>query len=106
MKPRNKLNSVFLKEETQQVLEKRLEFFNSPELYCVEGERLLDSDKPEMALRLFQKAVDLDSNSVRGLFGQGNAFTNMGEYAKALDTFHQVIRLDPKLAIAAPKCFI
>ena len=83
--------------DTEKVLKKRLASFGDAELCCQEGEQLLKEGRPENALRFFQKAVKLDSNSMHGWFGQGMALTNMEEYAESLVYFRKVIKLGPKL---------
>lgn len=81
-------------------LEQCLATFNHPELCCSVGEQLLQKGQPADALRFFKKAVNLDSNSVHGWFGQGMAYTNMSEYAGSVEHFREATKLDPTLAIA------
>lgn len=95
-----KLPSSLIKSDQQETLEKRLETFNNPEFCCVLGEQLLKEGRPDAALGYFQKAVKLDANSTHGWFGQGMAYTNMGEFAASLEHFRKAIKLDSTLAIA------
>jgi protein O-GlcNAc transferase len=93
------LTPSLIKKGQPETLDKRLETFNNPEFCCVIGEQLLQEGRPDAALEFFQKAVELDSNSTRGWFGQGMAYTNMGEYVASLEYFRKAIYLDPELAI-------
>jgi protein O-GlcNAc transferase len=74
--------------------------FQNAEFCCALGEQALKEGRFEAALDFFQKAVELDSGSAHGWFGQGMANTNMKEYAASLDFFRKVLELNPKLAIA------
>ena len=89
-----------MQNDKQETIEKRLKAFNNPEFCCVLGEQLLQENRPDAALGYFQKAVELDSKSTHGWFGQGMAYTNMKEYAESCQYFRTAIKLDPKLAIA------
>jgi protein O-GlcNAc transferase len=84
----------------EEALKSQLASLHNAELCCLEGEKLLNGDRPVDAICFFQKAVQLDSKSQHGWFGQGMALTHMEEYAASLDYFRRVIKLNAKLAIA------
>lgn len=78
----------------------QLASLDNAEACCQEGEQLLKDGRPADAIGFFQKAVQLDSKSQHGWFGQGMALTHMEEYAASVDHFRRVIKLNPKLPIA------
>jgi hypothetical protein len=51
----------------------------------------------------FTKVIDLDKNSAAAYHGRGLARTDKGDYAGARADFADALRLDPKLADAAPR---
>lgn len=100
MKIPGKQKPTIRQQSPSYALESRIEAHKSPELCCVIGEQLLQEGRPQAALDLFRKAVELDSGSTRGWFGHGMTFTQMSEYAKSCEYFSKAIKLDPSLAIA------
>lgn len=95
-----KLSPSFMKKARPESIEARVESFTDPGFCCVIGEQLLKENRPEAALGFFQKAVELDSASAHGWFGQGMAYSNMEEFAESCEYYRKVLKLDPKLAIA------
>ena len=95
-----KLSPSFMKKGKPETFENRVESINDPGFCCVIGEQLLKEGRPDAALGFFQKAVGLDPNSAHGWFGQGMAYTGMGEYAESCKYFHKVLKLNPNLAVA------
>ncbi|MDH4018681.1 MAG: hypothetical protein OEU84_03695 [Xanthomonadales bacterium] len=100
MTPSKKHKPAFAKGASGKALEKHLKSFRNAELCCQEGEKLLQKGGTEVALRFFQRAVQLDSRSMHGWFGQGMAFTRLEEFAESIKYFRKVIKLGPKLDIA------
>ena len=100
MTPFTKRSSPFSKGDQGKALEKHLRSFSNAELCCQEGENILQKGGAEVALRYFQRAVQLDSRSMHGWFGQGMVFTTLEEFAESLKFFRKVIKLGPTLAIA------
>jgi len=99
MKPNKELSRALgraISTETQEIHPATI---NSAELCCALGEQRLKEGRHELALGFFKKAVELDSGSVHGWFGQGMAYTNMGEFAASLEYFRKAIDLDPSVAI-------
>ena len=100
MKPIKELNRALGRAISTQAQEIHPATINSTELSCALGEQRLKEGRPELALGFFQKAVELDPASTHGCFGQGMAYTNMGEFAASIEFFRKAIDLDPAVAIA------
>lgn len=100
MKSKNELSHALGKAISAPAQELQPAAINSPELCCALGEQRLGEGRPELALGYFKKAVELNPASAHGWFGQGMAYTNMGEFAASLEYFRKTIELNPERAIA------
>jgi len=66
----------------------------------LDGIASLNTDKPEIAVEDFTKAIQLDSKKASGYLGRANALNTLGRYENAITDYNRVIQIDPKLANA------
>ncbi len=70
----------------------------SPAVYLREGEKLMDNQNLALATMAFEKALSLDSNSVRAYKGMGGVFLRKGgrsNITSALAQYQQALKRDP-----------
>jgi len=100
MKPGNKLADAMRQGIPGPAPELQPSMINSAELCCALGEQRLSEDRPAAAMDYFKRAVELDTGSVHGWFGQGFCHTLLKEYAASIGFYRKTNELDPTLAIA------
>jgi tetratricopeptide (TPR) repeat protein len=83
---------VTLVEQTPKRAEPKMDF----DALQSRGTLLLSQDKPEQALSLFGKALDLRPDSVEAMVGRGLSLLDLGNTAAAESTFEQAIKLNPR----------
>lgn len=62
---------------------------DTPEYHYQQGLKYLDKDQIEDAMRVFQRAVDLDPKSPLGYIGKGLAFGKKGDFKAAIDNMEK-----------------
>ena len=60
------------------------------------GHRYFDAKNPIKAIEAYDKALDIDGNDPDVLTDQAIMFRQLGWYEKAIETFQQANKLDPK----------
>ncbi|HRI16932.1 MAG TPA: tetratricopeptide repeat protein, partial [Burkholderiaceae bacterium] len=63
-------------------------------LYVLLGESALQTQRPQMARELFERALEAEPGSVDAHLGLGRAYVALGEYARAKIEFETVLRFD------------
>ncbi len=66
----------------------------------LDGVSNLNLNKPEKALKDFNRAIDIDPSRADAYLGRANTLSTLGRYAEALPDYDRAIEIDPKLANA------
>lgn len=66
----------------------------------MDGIASLNRNKPEKALKSFERAIRIDPESATGYLGKANALNTMGRWSQSLSDYNRAIELDPNLANA------
>jgi len=66
----------------------------------LDGVSNLNLNKPEKALKDFNRAIDIDPSRADAYLGRANTLSTLGRYAEALPDYNRTIEIDPKLANA------
>jgi eukaryotic-like serine/threonine-protein kinase len=73
-----------------------------PLYYWHQGEKLLP-DRPQAAVDVFTKAIDLKADSWRAWLGRGDALAAMERYPQALEAYIEVTELNPSVSASWQK---
>ncbi|AFY79092.1 putative transcriptional regulator,tetratricopeptide repeat protein,protein kinase family protein [Pleurocapsa sp. PCC 7327] len=71
-----------------------------PMLIAHQGDRLMQQEKPEAALPIFQQVLDISPNNLQGWQGRGEALFALERYQEALAAYDKAIELQPRDARA------
>jgi tetratricopeptide (TPR) repeat protein len=63
-------------------------------------ERAHKTEEPEEKIRLYTKAIELDSNFPIAYSNRGNSFASLKQYERAIEDYNYAIKLDSEYAIA------
>ena len=66
----------------------------------LDGVSNLNLNKPEKALKDFNRAIDIDPSRADAYLGRANTLSTLGRYAEALPDYDRALEIDPKLANA------
>ena len=66
----------------------------------LDGISNLNLDKPEKALKDFNRAIEIDPTRADGYVGRANTLNTLGRYEESLKDYDIAIEIDPKLANA------
>jgi tetratricopeptide (TPR) repeat protein len=66
----------------------------------LDGVSNLNLNKPEKALKDFNRAIDIDPTRADAYVGRANTLSTLGRYAEALPDYNRALEIDPKLANA------
>lgn len=66
----------------------------------LEGVSNLNLNKPEKALKDFNRAIEIDPTRADAYLGRANTLNTLGRYEEALRDYNQAIEIDPKIANA------
>lgn len=61
-------------------------------------ERAYKAEEPEEQIRLYTKAIELDSDFAFAYNNRGNSYANLKQYKRAIEDYDQAIKLNPELA--------
>jgi tetratricopeptide (TPR) repeat protein len=73
---------------------KQINTNNTTELYK-QGDILLQLQRYEYALAVYQKVVNIKPNHFQGCFSRRNTFITSRRYPEAIDSFKQVMKYNP-----------
>ncbi|MEE8410058.1 MAG: tetratricopeptide repeat protein, partial [Myxococcota bacterium] len=65
-----------------------------------QAERLRQSDRPNKALKLYDKATDMEPEDAEGYIGLGWCYVDLEEPGAAINTFKQALRYAPRMSDA------
>lgn len=68
--------------------------------YNNRGNAYDDSNQPDLAIKDYERAMELDPQGARAYFNRGATYYNKGEYGRAIQDFDEAIRLRPDYAKA------
>ena len=66
----------------------------------LDGVSNLNLNKPEKALKDFNRAIEIDPTRANAYVGRGNTLSTLGRYKEALKDYDIAIEIDPKVANA------
>lgn len=66
--------------------------------FLEDGFKRIDIDDYKGAIEVFNKVLQLDSDSVAAFLGRGISYFTLGKYKLAITDFEQVLKLSPELA--------
>jgi len=66
----------------------------------LEGVSNMNSNKPEKALKHFNRAIEIDPKRAGGYLGRANALNTIGKYAEAVKNYNTAISIDDTIANA------
>ena len=66
----------------------------------LDGVSNLNLNKPEKALKDFNRAIDIDPTRADGFVGRANTLNTLGRYEESLKDYDIAIGIDPELANA------
>lgn len=69
--------------------------FPKPELYVKLGEAYEKADRKVLAIKCYEKAIELDSNSTFAHYRVGALYMNANEFSRAKQSIEKAILLDP-----------
>ena len=66
----------------------------------LDGVSSLNMNKPEKALKNFNRAINIDPQRANGYLGRANTLNTLGRYEDSLNDYNKALDIDPKLANA------
>lgn len=75
--------------------------FTTPDEWVDHGITLLEREQYPEALKMFDKAIELNPNHVRALTAKGAALIPLRRYQEAIQYYDRAIRIEPNLVVAA-----
>ena len=66
----------------------------------MDGLSKLNLNKPEKAIKAFEKAIQIDPNRADGYLGRANSLNTLGRHKQSLEDYSHALSIDPKLANA------
>ncbi len=66
----------------------------------LDGVSSLNLNRPEKALKSFNRAIDIDPTRADGYLGRANTFNSLNRFEEALTDYNRAIEIDPTLANA------
>jgi len=74
--------------------------FTTTDEWVDHGIKLLEKEQYQEALKMFDKALELNPNHVRALTAKGAALIPLRRYQQAIQCYDSAIRIEPKLVVA------
>lgn len=71
-----------------------------PMLMVQQGDRLIEQEKPEAAISIFEEAIALNPNHLEAWKGRGDAFFALERYSEALAAYDRALQVQPSDAQA------
>ena len=66
----------------------------------MDGVSAQNLNKPEKAIKHFERAIQIDSKKAGGYLGRANGLNSMGKYREAIEDYDRALVIDPNLANA------
>lgn len=66
----------------------------------MDGLSKLNLNKPEKAIKAFERAIDIDPKRAGGYLGRANCLNTLGQHKRSLEDYDRALEIDPKLANA------
>ena len=73
---------------------------NSMDAECMNISDTRPQAEIEETIRAMTRAIEQDSSNAQAYFKRGNAFSNMGDYDRAIDDLSKTIELNPSNSMA------
>lgn len=66
----------------------------------MDGLSELNLNKPEKAIKAFERAIKIDPKKADGYLGRANSLNTLGRHKQSLEDYNRALAIDPKLANA------
>ena len=66
----------------------------------MDGLSKLNLNKPEKAIKAFERAIEIDPKQAGGYLGRANCLNTLGQHKRSLEDYDRALEIDPKLANA------
>jgi tetratricopeptide (TPR) repeat protein len=66
----------------------------------MDGISKLNLNKPEKAIKAFERAIDIDPKRSDGYLGRANSLNTLGRHKQSIEDYNRALEIDPELANA------
>ena len=66
----------------------------------MDGLSKLNLNKPEKAIKAFERAIGIDPKRAGGYLGQANSLNTLGKFEHSIEDYNRALEIDPQLANA------